>query len=63
MLMEVVQGKTLPEVKTMDRQTILDLLGIPLTAMRVKCAMLALRALGKAIHLYEGKAGAPSARG
>jgi nitrogen fixation NifU-like protein len=57
MLMEVVQGKTLAAVKTMDRQTMLDLLGIPLTAMRVKCAMLALRALGKAIHRYEGMEG------
>jgi nitrogen fixation NifU-like protein len=55
MLMEAVEGKTLAEVSKMDRQTMLDLLGIPLTAMRVKCAMLALRALEKAIHLYEGR--------
>jgi nitrogen fixation NifU-like protein len=53
MLMEEVEGKSLEEVKKMDRQTMLDLLGIPLTTMRVKCAMLALRTLEKAIHLYE----------
>jgi nitrogen fixation NifU-like protein len=53
MLMEEVEGKSLEEVKKMDRQAMLDLLGIPLTAMRVKCAMLALRTLEKAIHLYE----------
>jgi nitrogen fixation NifU-like protein len=53
MLMEAVEGKPLAEIKKMDRQTMLDLLGIPLTAMRVKCAMLALRTLEKAIHLYE----------
>jgi nitrogen fixation NifU-like protein len=53
MLMEEVEGKTLEEVKRMDRQAMLDLLGIPLTAMRVKCAMLALRTLEKAVHLYE----------
>jgi nitrogen fixation protein NifU and related proteins len=57
MLMETVEGKPLAEVKKMDRQMMLDLLGIPLTAMRVKCAMLALRTLGKAIHLYEGGKG------
>jgi len=57
MLMETVEGKTLAEVKKMDRQMMLDLLGIPLTAMRVKCAMLALRTLGKAIHLYESGKG------
>jgi len=54
MLMEEVEGKPLAEVKRLDRQAILDLLGIPLTAMRVKCAMLALRTLEKAIRRYEG---------
>ena len=56
MLMEEVEGKTLEEIKTMDRQDMLDLLGIPLTTMRVKCAMLALRTLEKSIHLYESDA-------
>jgi NifU-like protein involved in Fe-S cluster formation len=37
----------------MGRQDMLDLLGVPLTMMRVKCAMLPLRALEKAIHRYE----------
>ena len=37
----------------MGRQDMLDLLGVPLTTMRVKCAMLPLRALEKAIHRYE----------
>ena len=55
MLMEEIEGKPLQEVKKMDRQDMLDLLGIPLTAMRVKCAMLPLRALEKAIRLYEGR--------
>jgi len=53
MLMEEVQGKTLDEVKQMGRQDVLDLLGVPLTIMRVKCAMLPLRALEKAIRRYE----------
>ena len=52
--MEEIEGKTLKEVKRLDRQAMLDLLGIPLTAMRVKCAMLALRTLEKAIRFYEG---------
>jgi nitrogen fixation NifU-like protein len=51
--MEEVQGKTLDEVKKMGRQDMLDLLGVPLTTMRVKCAMLPLRALEKAIRRYE----------
>jgi nitrogen fixation NifU-like protein len=61
MLMEEVEGKSLEEVKKMDRQTMLDLLGIPLTTMRVKCAMLPLRTLEKAIHQYEGQKNGPSA--
>ena len=55
MLMEEAEGKTLTEVKKIDRQAMLDLLGIPLTPMRVKCALLALRTLEKAIRLYEGR--------
>jgi nitrogen fixation NifU-like protein len=55
MLMEAVEGKTLDEIKAMGRQEMLDLLGISLTTMRVKCAMLPLRTLEKAIHLYEGR--------
>ena len=56
MLMEAVESKTLTEIKAMNRQDMLDLLGIPLTTMRVKCAMLALRTLEKSIHLYENAA-------
>lgn len=56
MLMAEVEGKSLEVVKKMDRQTMLALLGIPLTAMRVKCAMLALRTLEKAIQRYESQA-------
>ena len=55
MLIEEIEGKPLAEVKQFDRQAMLDLLGIPLTAMRVKCAMLALRTLEKAIRCYESK--------
>ena len=55
MLMEAVEGKTLEEIKVMGRQDMLDLLGISLTTMRVKCAMLPLRTLEKAIHLYESQ--------
>jgi len=55
MLMEAVEGKSLAEVKAMTRQDMLDLLGIRLTTMRVKCAMLALRTLEKAIALYESR--------
>ena len=61
MLMEEAEGKTLAEIQAMERQDMLDLLGIPLTTMRVKCAILALRTLEKSIHLYESTVTEPSA--
>jgi nitrogen fixation NifU-like protein len=55
MLMAAVEGKSLAEIKRMSRQDMLDLLGIRLTTMRVKCAMLPLRTLEQAIALYEAR--------
>ena len=45
MLMEEVMGKPLDEIKTWDKQYILDLLGIELGPVRLKCALLSLKAL------------------
>ncbi len=42
-LTEEIKGKTLEEVKQFDRQKMLDLLGIEISAMRLKCALLALK--------------------
>ena len=40
---EEIKGKTLEEVKNFDKQKMLDLLGIEISGMRMKCAMLALK--------------------
>lgn len=53
MLMEAVEGKSLDDIKHMERQDVLDMLGVQLSMMRVKCAMLALRVLQKAIYGFE----------
>lgn len=45
LLTEDVKGKTLDEIKNYDKQDLLDLLGIKLSMMRMKCAMLALKVL------------------
>ncbi len=45
MLTDELIGKTLDEVKKLDKQFILDLLGIPLGPSRIKCALLSLKVL------------------
>lgn len=45
MLGEEIIGMTLDEVKQIDKQYIFDLLGIPLSMSRVKCALLSLKVL------------------
>ena len=45
LLTEDIKGKTLDEVKNYDKRDLLDLLGIDLSMMRMKCAMLSLKVL------------------
>ncbi|PJF39881.1 MAG: SUF system NifU family Fe-S cluster assembly protein [Chloroflexi bacterium] len=45
MLTEEIVGKTLEEVRAIDKQHIFDMLGIPLSMNRVKCALLSLKVL------------------
>jgi nitrogen fixation NifU-like protein len=45
LLLESVIGKTLDEIKTLKKQDILDLLGIELGPVRLKCALLSLKVL------------------
>ena len=54
MLIEMVQGKTATSVATLDKQELLDEIGIPLTPVRLKCAMLGLTTLKVALHKAKG---------
>jgi len=45
MLTDEVIGKSLEELKHFDKQTVLDMLGIPLGPSRVKCALLPLKVM------------------
>lgn len=45
LLLDHVIGKSLDEVKKMDKQELLDLLGIELGPVRLKCALLGLKVL------------------
>ena len=54
MLTEMVQGKTATAVATLDKQELLDEIAIPLTPVRLKCAMLGLTTLKVALHKAKG---------
>lgn len=45
MLTEEIAGKSLAEVKQLSREDILEMIGIPLGPVRVKCALLPLKVL------------------
>jgi nitrogen fixation NifU-like protein len=54
MLMEMVAGKPASDVAVLDKQELLDEIGIPLTPVRLKCAMLGLTTLKVALHKAKG---------
>ena len=54
MLTEEILGKTLEEVKALDKQSILDMLGIPLGPVRLKCALLSLKVLKAGVYGIDG---------
>jgi nitrogen fixation NifU-like protein len=54
MLMEMVKGRTAEEVAGMSRDELLDEVGIPLTPVRLKCALLGLSVLKLALHKGKG---------
>ena len=54
MLTEMAAGRTATEVATMDKDELLEQIGIPLTPVRLKCAMLGLTTLKVALNRSKG---------
>lgn len=54
LLTEEIKGKSIEEMKALTNDNILELLGIPITHARMKCAILSLKVLMGAIHKHEG---------
>ncbi len=50
MLCEAVEGKSLEEVKRLSREDVLEMLGIELGPVRLKCGMLALKTLKAGVY-------------
>jgi nitrogen fixation protein NifU and related proteins len=54
MLMEMAKGRTAQQVATLDKDELLAEIGVPLTPVRLKCAMLGLTTLKVALHKAKG---------
>ena len=54
MLMEMTKGRTADEVAALDKDELLAEIGVPLTPVRLKCAMLGLTTLKVALHKAKG---------
>jgi nitrogen fixation protein NifU and related proteins len=50
MLTERIAGHTIDEISKLQREEVLEQLGIPLSPVRVKCALTGFAALGHALH-------------
>src|SRR3954470_7890467 len=54
MLTEMVQGRSAAAVASLPREELLEEIGIPLTPVRLKCALLGLSTLKLALHKAKG---------
>ena len=54
MLMEMVKGRSATEIAELPKEDLLDEVGIPLTPLRLKCALLGLGVLKVALHRAKG---------
>ena len=55
MLLESILGKTLEEARRIEKKDVLDLLGIDVSPMRLKCALLGLKVLKMAVYQKMGE--------
>ncbi|MFH1916074.1 MAG: Fe-S cluster assembly sulfur transfer protein SufU [Nanoarchaeota archaeon] len=55
LITEGIKGKTIEEVKKMKKEDVLKLLEIPISPVRLKCALLSFKVLENAITAYEKK--------
>ncbi|MBI2660360.1 SUF system NifU family Fe-S cluster assembly protein [Candidatus Woesearchaeota archaeon] len=53
MLSDEIKGKSIDEVKNMTKEQILEMLGIPISPVRLKCALLSLDTLKNSTLIFE----------
>lgn len=55
MLSQKLHGMSVEEMREMDRDDVIDLLGVDISPMRVKCAVLAEKVVQDGAEIYEGE--------
>ncbi len=55
MLSEQLHGMDIDELRAMDRDTVIDMLGVDISPMRVKCAVLAEKVAQDGVDIYLGE--------
>jgi nitrogen fixation NifU-like protein len=55
MLSERLPGTTLADLKAMDRDDVVEMLGVDISPMRIKCAVLAEKVAQDGARIYEGE--------
>jgi nitrogen fixation NifU-like protein len=55
MLTEELRGKTVAELEAMDRDDVIDMLGVDISPMRVKCAVLAEKVAQDGAEIFFGE--------
>ena len=55
MLAESLVGKSLSVVQNMQKDDVLEMLGIPISGIRLKCALLGLKVVKMGVYTYQGK--------
>ncbi|MEK6959931.1 MAG: iron-sulfur cluster assembly scaffold protein [Nanoarchaeota archaeon] len=55
MLAEAMMGKNINEIVKLDKKQMLEMVGIPISMMRMKCALLGMKVLKVGVYQYLGK--------
>src|SRR3989344_1847496 len=63
MMTDKVKGKNIEEIKKMKKDDVLEMLGIPISAARLKCAILSLDTFKNAIVIFEKYIKEPGVKG
>ncbi|MBI2107566.1 SUF system NifU family Fe-S cluster assembly protein [Candidatus Woesearchaeota archaeon] len=53
MLTDAIKGKKIEELKKLTKDSVTEMIGIPLSAVRLKCALLSLDTLRSSIKIFE----------